>query len=253
MAITGRTALVTGGSQGIGEAIVRKLAEEGVTVAVVASSSVEKAQALCATLPAGRGVAFACDVRDPTAVAALIASATERLGGIDILVNCAGVFYQTPAGDTEAAAFDRMIDINLKGTWHAINAVAPAMKARGRGWIINIASVAGSLGLGGFAVYCATKAGIIMLTRALAIELAPRGISVNCVSPGNTASPMNEFVRTDPSMKPLLDSMAARTPSGQTYSSVEDMANIVAFLVSDAARAIHGSNILADEGFSAGL
>ncbi len=253
MAITGRTALVTGGSQGIGEAIVRRLAAEGVTVAVVASSSLAKAEAVCATLPAGRGVPFACDVRDADAVNALVADATAKLGSIDILVNNAGVFYPTPAGATEQAAFDRMIDINIKGTWHAINAVAPAMKAQRRGWIVNIGSVVASMGFGGYAVYCASKAGIVMLTRALAIELAPHGISVNCVSPGNTATPMNEFIRTDPSLKPMLDAMAARTPSGSTYSSAEDMANIVAFLVSDGARAIHGANILADEGFSAGL
>jgi len=253
MAISGRTALVTGGSQGIGEAIVRKLAAEGVTVAVVASSSVEKAASVCETLPAGRGIPFACDVRDAAAVNTLIAEATAQMGGIDILVNNAGVFYPTPAGGTEQAAFDRMVDINLKGTWNGINAVAPAMKARRRGWIINIGSVVATMGFGGFPVYCATKAAIVMLTRALAIELAPHGIQVNCISPGNTATPMNEFVRFDPSMKPMLDAMAARTPSGQTYSSAEDMANIVAFLVSDAARAIHGANILADEGFSAGL
>jgi 3-oxoacyl-[acyl-carrier protein] reductase len=253
MAIAGRTALVTGGSQGIGEAIVRRLAAEGVTVAVVASTSVEKAQSVCATLADGRGIAFACDVRDAAAVGRLIADAEQKLGGIDILVNNAGVFYPTATGATEPAEFDRMVDINLKGTWHAINAVAPAMKARRKGWIVNIGSVVASMGFGGFAVYCATKAGIVMLTRALAIELAPHGIHVNCVSPGNTATPMNEFVRFDPSMKAMLEAMAARTPSGQTYSSAEDMANIVAFLVSDGARAIHGANILADEGFSAGL
>jgi 3-oxoacyl-[acyl-carrier protein] reductase len=253
MAIAGRTALITGGSQGIGEAIVRRLAAEGITVAVVASSSIDKAQAVCATLPAGRGLPFACDVRDAAAVGRLIADAEQRLGGIDILVNNAGVFYPTPTGATEQAAFDRMIDVNLKGTWHAINAVAPAMQARRKGWIVNIGSVVASMGFGGFAVYCATKAAIVMMTRALAIELAPHGISVNCLSPGNTATPMNEFVRFDPSMKPMLEAMTARTPSGQTYSSAEDMANIVAFMVSDAARAMHGANILADEGFSAGL
>lgn len=253
MAITGRTALVTGGSQGIGEAIVRRLAAEGVTVAVVASSSIDKARSVCATLPPGRGLPFACDVRDPAAVGRLIADAARQLGSIDILVNNAGVFYPTPAGATEQAAFDRMVDINLKGTWNLINATAPAMKAQGKGWIVNLGSVVASMGFGGYAVYCATKAAIVMMTRALAIELAPHGISVNCLSPGNTATPMNEKIRTDPALRPMLDAMTARTPTGQVYSSAEDMANIVAFLVSDAARAIHGANILADEGFSAGL
>jgi 3-oxoacyl-[acyl-carrier protein] reductase len=109
------------------------------------------------------------------------------------------------------------------------------------------------MGFGGFAVYCATKAAIVMMSRALAIELAPHGISVNCLSPGNTATPMNLDIRTKPELKPFLDAMKARTPSGQTHSSAEDMANIVAFMVSDGARAMHGANILADEGFSAGM
>lgn len=253
MATTQRTALVTGGSQGIGEAIARRLAADGVTVGVVASADVAKAQAVCADLPAGRGVPYACDVRNPEAVFALVARAEKDLGRIDILVNSAGVFYPTPAGATDEASYDRMMDINVKGTWACINAVAPVMKAQGKGWIINIGSVVAAMGFGGYAVYCASKAAIVMMTRALAIELAPHGIRVNCLSPGNTATPMNEDIRTRPELKPMLDAMTARTPSGQTYSSAEDMANIVAFMVSDAARSLHGINILADEGFSAGL
>jgi len=127
------------------------------------------------------------------------------------------------------------------------------MKAQHRGWIINLGSVVATMGFGGYAVYCATKAAIVMMTRALAIELAPHGISVNCLSPGNTATPMNLDIRTNADLKPMLDVMTQRTPSGQTHSSAEDMANIVAFMVSDAARAMHGANILADEGFSAGM
>lgn len=253
MAILGRTALVTGGSQGIGEAIARKLAAEGITVGVVASSDIAKARAVADSLPGKTGIAFVADVRDAVAMNALLAQAEQALGGVDILINSAGVFYPTPTGATEDAAFDRMLDINVKGTWNAINAVVPFMKQRKRGWIVSIGSVAGTMGLGGYAVYCATKAAIVMLSRALAIELAPHGISVNCVSPGNTATPMNLDIRTKPELRPFLDAITQHTPSGQTYSSAEDMANIVAFLVSDAARAIHGANMLADEGFSAGM
>jgi len=91
------------------------------------------------------------------------------------------------------------------------------------------------------------------MTRALAIELAPHGISVNCLSPGNTATPMNLDIRTRPELAGMLDAMRSRTPSGRVHSSAEDMANIAAFMVSDQARALHGANILADEGFSAGM
>jgi 3-oxoacyl-[acyl-carrier protein] reductase len=109
------------------------------------------------------------------------------------------------------------------------------------------------MGLGNYAVYCATKGAVIMMTRAVAIELAPHGINVNCVAPGNTESPMNEDVRTKPEMKPTLEMIAARTPSGQSFSSVDDMANVVLFLAAPESRAMHGSCVLADEGVSAGM
>jgi len=92
-----------------------------------------------------------------------------------------------------------------------------------------------------------------MMTRALALELAPSGVRVNCIAPGNTATPMNEDIRTRPELKHFLDGMAARTPSGRTYSDPEDMAAIAAFLASDESRAMHGAVVLADEGFSAGI
>lgn len=250
-----RIALVSGGSQGIGEAIASSLAAEGASVAVVASSDVHKARRTVDRLAGGaaKHMAGVCDVRDAAAVDALVADVVRRYGRIDILVNSAGVFFPSPAGATTADTADRMIDINLKGTWHLINAVVPGMAERNYGKIINVSSVAGVMGVGGYALYSATKAALIMMTRALASELAGRGINVNCLAPGNTATPMNEDIRTKPELKPFLDAMAARTPSGRTYSSVDDMAAIATFLASDAARAMHGSCVLADEGFSAGI
>jgi NAD(P)-dependent dehydrogenase (short-subunit alcohol dehydrogenase family) len=109
------------------------------------------------------------------------------------------------------------------------------------------------MGIGTNAVYCASKAGVIMMTRALANELAPHGINVNCISPGNTATPMNYEIRTSPALKHFLEAMAARTPSGRVYSTAEEIAGVALFLVSDETRAMHGSNVLIDEGFSAGL
>jgi 3-oxoacyl-[acyl-carrier protein] reductase len=252
MKLANKVALVTGGSQGIGEAIAMRFAREGASVAVVASSSLAKAKAVAEKIgPKAR--AYACDVRDGAAVDAMVAQAVKDFGRIDILMNSAGVFYPTPVGGTKEADFARTIDINLKGTWNTINAAAPAMKERKSGKIINMASVAGVMGIGTYAAYTASKAGIIMMTRSLACELAPHGINVNCIAPGNTATPMNEDIRTKPEMKPFLDFMAARTPSGRTYSDPEDIANIAAFLASDESRAMHGSCLLADEGFSAGV
>jgi NAD(P)-dependent dehydrogenase (short-subunit alcohol dehydrogenase family) len=255
MKFDGRIALVSGGSQGIGEATALRLAAEGASIVVVASSSLDKAAAVVARLPgdADRHMAAVCDVRAASSTKKLIDDATKRFGRIDILVNAAGVFYATPAGATPEEECDRMVDINLKGTWNLINAAAAGMKERKYGRIVNISSVAGVMGIGGYAVYCATKGGIIMMTRALANELAPHGIGVNCIAPGNTATPMNEDIRTKPELKPFLDAMAARTPSGRTYSSAEDIANIALFLASEDSRAMHGSCVLADEGFSAGI
>jgi NAD(P)-dependent dehydrogenase (short-subunit alcohol dehydrogenase family) len=255
MTLANKVALVTGGSQGIGEAVALRLAADGAAVAVVASSDAKKAQRVADKVKAAGGTArgYAVDVRDAAAVAKVVQTIAADFGGFDILVNAAGVFYPTPAGTSEPADVERMIDINLKGTWHVINNATPVLKQRKGGKIVNFASVAAVLGLGTYAMYTATKAGIVMLTRSLAVELAPHGINVNCIAPGNTATPMNEDIRTKPELKQFLDFMAARTPSGRTYSTAEDMAGIVSFLVSEAARSMHGSCILADEGFSAGI
>ncbi len=255
MKLTGKVALVTGGSQGIGEAIAERFAAEGAKVAVVASANPDKAQAVVDRIAkaGGTAAAFVADVRDAGQVARLARDVEAKLGPVDILVNSAGVYYATPVGATDEAAYDRMVDTNLKGTWNAINAVAPGMKARKSGKIISISSVAGVMGIGTNAVYCASKAGVIMMTRALANELGPHGINVNCISPGNTETPMNHEVRTNPALKHFLDAMAARTPSGRVYSTAGEMAGVALFLATDEARAMHGSNVLIDEGFSAGL
>jgi NAD(P)-dependent dehydrogenase (short-subunit alcohol dehydrogenase family) len=255
MKLRGKVALVTGGSQGIGAAIAERLAVEGAAAAVLASASMAKAQAVVDRIRAkgGKAEGFVADVIHPDQISKVVRDVEAILGPIEILVNSAGVYYATPVGETDEAAYDRMIDINLKGTWNAINAAAPGMKARRRGKIVNISSVAGVMGIGTNAVYCASKAGVIMMTRALANELAPHGINVNCISPGNTATPMNYEIRTSPALKHFLEAMAARTPSGRVYSTAEEIAGVALFLVSDETRAMHGSNVLIDEGFSAGL
>jgi 3-oxoacyl-[acyl-carrier protein] reductase len=255
MTLANKIAVVTGGSQGIGAAVAAKLAGAGAHVAVLASSDIGKARKVADAIAAtgGRAEAFAANVVEAAQVEKLAKDVEARLGPIDILVNSAGVYYATPVGATDEASYDRMVDINLKGTWNAINAIAPGMKARKSGKIVNFASVAGVMGIQTNAVYCATKAGIIMMTRALANELAPHGINVNCISPGNTETPMNHEIRTNPALKHFLDAMAARTPSGRIYSKPEEIAAMALFLVGDEAKSMHGSNVLMDEGFSAGL
>jgi len=249
-----KVAVVIGGSQGIGEAISEAFVKEGARVAVVASSSHEKANAVARRLSASESQTrgYVADVRDALQVDEMIRKVIQEFSRIDILLNCAGVFYPTPIGATQPEDFSRMVDINLKGSWNSINAVAPSMKAQKYGKIVNIASVCGIMGFGSFAAYCATKAAIIMMTKSLTMELAPHNININAIGPGNTATPINEYIRTDPAYANVLADIIASTPSGKAYSSVEDIANVALFLASDAARAMHGSFVLADEGYSSG-
>jgi 3-oxoacyl-[acyl-carrier protein] reductase len=248
--LSGRVALVTGGSSGIGEAIARKFAAAGARVAVVASSGLEKADSVAK--PIG-GKAYVCDVRDAASVTALVSQVEADFGPIDILVNSAGVFYPTVAGESAAADIDRMVDINLKGTFHTLNAVAPGMKARKRGWVVNIASCAGIVGVVPFSLYSATKAAVVMLTKVTGRELAPFGVHVNAIAPGNTATPMNEAIRTQPEHQAVHDVMKSITPSQTVFTDPADIAGGALFLVSDAARPIYGSILAMDEGVTTGL
>lgn len=255
MRFANKVAIVTGGSQGIGACIAKGLAQEGAAVAVIASRDLTKAVRVANEIVAagGRATGHAADVRDPGEIRKACAEVFAAQGRIDLLVNSAGVYYPTPIGEADVAAVDRMIDTNLKGPFNAIGAAVPHMKGAGGGKIVNIASVAGLMGIGRYSVYCATKAALIAMTRAMALELAPAGININAIAPGNTATPMNEDIRTSPAHKPMLDAMAARTPSGRVYSDPEDIAKLALYLLSEDARAMHGTTVLIDEGFSAGL
>ncbi|MFP6689710.1 MAG: SDR family oxidoreductase [Alphaproteobacteria bacterium] len=255
MKLDGKVALITGGTSGIGEACAELFAAEGAEVALVGSSDMAKAQAVAARIAAAGGTAkpYVGDLSKVDEIAKLVASVKADFGRIDILVSSAGLFYPTPVGATSEADYDRMMDINLKGMFFSIHEVAPIMIAQGGGRIINISSVAGVMALGTYSAYCAAKAGVNFMTRALAQELAPHGIQVNAILPGNTATPMNENIRTEPELKPMFDAMAARTPSGRTYSEPIDMARAVLFLASDDGRAMHGGLMVLDEGFSLGI
>jgi 3-oxoacyl-[acyl-carrier protein] reductase len=253
--LDGQVALVTGGSSGIGAAMARRFAAEGAIVGCVASSEPTKAQEVVdqIKLAGGQGFALVGDVSDWAHARRLVAEVEARAHRVDILVNSAGLFYPTPAGATDSDRAGRMIDVNLKGTLNMINAVTPGMRAREHGKVINIASICGLIGMRDYGVYCATKFGIIGLTRALAIELAPFGINVNAIAPGNTETPINHDIRTDPSLRSVYDAMKARTPSRRVYSKAEDIAGAALFLASADGVAMYGSCMVLDEGITAGL
>ena len=153
---------------------------------------------------------------------------------------------------TGAAAFARIVDTNLKGTFHVVRAVVPGMIAAGGGHIVNLASVAGVVGLAQSAAYAASKGGVILLTRSLGTELAGHGIHVNAIAPGNVRTPMNAWMRA-PENEDVVHRFERLNPSGRAFSEPEDIVNTVLFLSTADSAAFHGAVLVADEGLSASL
>ena len=255
MRLEEKVALVTGGSAGIGEAIAHRFAAEGAAVAVVASADLGKAERVAGAIERAGGTAraFCADIARVDEVERVVAAVLDTFGRVDILVNCAGIVEVTPAGETDEASYDRIMDINVKGTFFCVNALVPHMKERRSGRIINISSIGGLMGNATRSVYCASKAGVIALTKALACELAPHGIHVNAIAPGHTATPGNAHLRTDPSFAADIETITARTPSGRAWSEPDDMARAALFLACDDSRAMHGAIMVVDEGYTAGI
>jgi 3-oxoacyl-[acyl-carrier protein] reductase len=255
MPLKNKVALITGGSSGIGAATARLLASEGATVAVVASADRSKAQAVVDEISdrGGRAHAFTCNVASIEEIDTLITDVQKTLGGIDILVNCAGVFYPTGLGETSESDFDGMVGINLKGLFFMIDRVAPIMIEKQAGKIINLSSVAAYVGSAQYGLYSAVKAGVVALTKSFALQLAPHNINVNAVAPGNTATPINADIRSAPEFAERRAMIERTTPSQRLFSEPEDIAETVLFLATARSRAMHGSTLLADEGRSAGL
>ena len=189
MKLKDKVAVVTGGAQGIGEAMVRAYADEGAHV-VVADMATAKAEALAREL-GGKAMAVRLDVRDQGSVDAMVKAVVERLGGIDILVNNAAIFEMEPVLEVTEASFDKQFAINVKGLFFTLQAVARQMVAQGRGGkIINMSSQAGRRSEALVAVYCATKAAVISITQSTGLGLIKHGINVNAIAPGVVDTPM---------------------------------------------------------------
>ena len=243
----GKSALVTGSSSGIGAGIAVRLAQEGANIAINYRGDREGAQQTRAAVEAAgaRGVIVQADVSKVAEVQRLVSETVEQLGGVDVLVNNAGIETQQAFVDVDEASYDRVLDVNLKGVFFATQAFARAAIAAGRGGkVINISSIHEELPFPGFASYCASKGGVKMLTRDLAIELAPHGITVNGVAPGAIATPINTSLLED---KPKLDALLGQIPL-RRLGSPEDVAGVVAFLASADADYITASTILVDGG-----
>jgi 3-oxoacyl-[acyl-carrier protein] reductase len=238
--LSGRTALVTGSTRGIGRAIAETLAGAGARVAVVGRDAGRAEEAANAI---GQGaVGFACDVADPASVTALVESVEKAFGQIDILVNNAGLTRDNILFRIKDDDWDAVLDANLRGAFVAIRAASRGMMKRRWGRIINIASVVGIIGNKGQANYAASKAGLIGLTKSVAKELASRNILINAVAPG--------FIETD--MTAAMTPEARETLSGQIplerLGTPNDVAATVAFLASDLASYITGQVLVVDGG-----
>ena len=224
--LTGNVALITGGSRGIGAACARKLAALGADIAVVYAGNAEKANEVCAACEAlgVRARAYQCNVADFDAVKQTVAAVKAELGSVDLLVNSAGITRDGLVAAMREADFDAVIATNLKGTFNMIRHCSRLFLRAGHGRIVNLSSVAGVAGNAGQANYSASKAGVIGLTKSVARELAPKGITCNAVAPGFVATDMTAAL-------PLTDEqIRAAVPLGR-MAKPEEIADAVAFLL----------------------
>jgi NAD(P)-dependent dehydrogenase (short-subunit alcohol dehydrogenase family) len=245
-----RVALVTGAAGGIGSAVARRFATAGWHV--VGTDLVAPA--------AGSGVAtgVAADLSSVADCRRLVADTVAAAGRLDALVNAAGVWTEGPSEDTAEADWDRVLDVNLKGLFFVTAAAIPHLVATG-GAVVNLSSDAGIQGNAGAAVYSASKGGVTNLTRALALELAPRGVRVNAVCPGDVDTPMlqgqaTDFGAGDP--RGYLDGLLAHYPQGPgraRFARPEEVAEVVWFLAQPQAAPVTGANWAVDFGLSAGI
>ncbi len=252
--LSGRNALVTGASRGIGHAIALHLASEGVHVAAGVRSEGAGADVVASMkAEGGEGIAVLLDVTDPASVATAVERAARPNRRLDILVNNAGTGDVTPLGGDARSdeGWARMIDVNLTGTWRVCRAAYPFLAEGGR--IVNMSSVSGRFGVPKSGAYCASKHGVIGLTRALALELAPRKITVNAVCPGwvDTRLGREAIGRIARHAKVSPDEgfeiAAKMAPLGEVLTP-EEVASLVLYLVSDGARNVTGQAIVIDGG-----
>jgi NAD(P)-dependent dehydrogenase (short-subunit alcohol dehydrogenase family) len=245
--LTGKTALVTGASKGIGLKICEVLADAGADIIAVARDADGLAEAKALVHAAGRAChVITADMGDAASTSAAAATALGLVRGIDILVNNAGVALNNPLSKTTLADWDMTMAVNLRAPFQLAQALAPGMIERGAGKIINVSSQAGVIAIPDHAAYCASKGGLNMLTKVMMCEWAQHNIQVNAVCPTVILTPMGLKVWGDPAKgQPMLE----RTPAGRFGQPVE-VADLVLFLASSASDLINGECVMIEGGFS---
>lgn len=248
--------LITGSSSGIGKATAQKFLRQGATVILNGSSAARLETAKAELVPVGGRVeGVVADIRKPAECDHLVRTAIEIAGRLDVLVNSAGVWLEGDSALADEAMWDRVMDVNLKGTFFTIRAAISAL-GKNRGCIVNVSSDAGVVGNRSAAIYCASKGGVNLLTKSLALELAERKIRVNAVCPADVLTPMltdqaKDFGNGDP--EAYLQRLLNHYPAGtERFIKPEEVAELILFLASPQAAAITGSCMSIDFGITAG-
>lgn len=248
--LEGRRALITGSSQGIGLALAKGLAGQGASVVLNGRSADKLADAGAAIAAAGFEAATAIfDVTNPSAVEAGIASVERDLGPIDILINNAGMQFRTPLEDYPHDKWKQLFETNVSSVFYVGQAVARFMIARGKGKIINVASVQSELARPGIAPYTATKGAVKNLTRGMCTDWAQYGIQINAIAPGYFRTPLNQALVDNPEFSAWLEK---RTPA-RRWGNVEELVGAAVFLASDASSFVNGHTLYVDGGITVSL
>ena len=243
--LNGKVAFITGGSRGIGAAIARRLAKDGAAVAVTYVNGKEKAEAVVSEIVAngGKALALKADNRDASQIAAAIEKAVKDFGRLDILVNSAGIWHAAPLEEVTLADFDEVMAVNFRAVFAAVSAATPHLGAGGR--VITIGSnLAESVPWPGISLYAASKAALIGLTKGLARDLGPKGVTVNVVQPGSTDTDMN------PAAGEHAEQQRELIATG-SFGSPDDIASLVAWLASPEGRFVSGATLTIDGGTNA--